>query len=431
MRFALSLGLFAGSITGAFGQAPATLPSALPTQSTPITSSASSSAGTVADHNVVANPFASCQRTVDVIPPTVSEQITAEKIMMAPHFWGSAQYEILWPSNAGSPSLVDRIPAQFVTTGNSVSASNRASLFPNSRELRYQALNALKFNAGYRFSQESAIDGSYFSTESGTKKGVYSGNGNVGTDGISRPYIQAGTGNVVSLYSVLPGSYGGFVSATTRFEASGGDINYRRDTYHFFVDRTEFLAGFRYFNMNESVVIEDRSNLASATFLTRDEFRTRNNFYGGQVGFHSRFYGPVWSIDFINKFAMGGVNQEVQAIGSNTIINSTGASVESGGLYARGANLGTFERTRFAVTNETEMMVGYAVSQNVRLHIGYRGLWTSSVVRATEAIDSTVNDSQVRFIAQQAQSNLNRPAFAWRASDLYIHGITFGATIGY
>ena len=363
------------------------------------------------------------------------EEMTAERILMAPKVWASGEYQILWTQNANTPPLIVRVPAQFnPNSANTFLDSQKINEFPGKRDLKYDSLNGFRVSAGVRIQPQLAIDGNYFSTERVSREDTFAGSGLPGMDGIAREYIQAGTGSNISLFAALPGQYSGFVSAKTDLRTWGLDSNVRWDSYHFFVDRSELMAGFRYFELSENLSIHDSSTFGDGSRLTvSDSFQSRNQFYGGQVGMHSRIYGTVWSIDFINKYAIGGVRQEVRAVGSNSIFSPAGVeSQEAGGLYARGANIGTFNRNRFAVMGESAILLGYNVTQNCRLHFGYNATWISSVIRATEVIDPTVNDQGVRYITQTSQSTSKSPVFQWnRASDFYVQGLTFGVTIGY
>ena len=363
------------------------------------------------------------------------EELTAERILMAPKFWVSGEYQILWSQNANVPSLIERVPAEFIGTGgNTFPAENKQTLFPQRRDQRYDNINSYAVSGGVRIQPQLAIDGNFFMTEKVKDGASAGGSGLPGTDGVARGYIQAGSGNNISLFVAQPGQYSGSVAVNSNLRAWGADSNLRWDSYHFFVDRTELLVGVRYFDLAEQMAINDSSTFADGSRLAvHDDFQTRNKFYGGQVGFHSRIYGTVWSLDFINKYAIGGVQQEVRAIGSNSIFSPSGVEDrEVGGLYARGSNLGSFSRNKFAVAAESSLLVGYNVTQNVRLHVGYHASWISSVIRAPEVIDPVVNDTGVRYITQQSQSIANSPEFKWnRASDFFLQGISFGVTAGY
>lgn len=415
-RLALSLGLLSGSLAAALGQS---TPSSLP----PV------AAGSPAQ-TVIANPFPAAKSEVTSIPLSASEEYAAERILTQPRVWAAADYMVLYSQNANTPALIQSVPSRFVSPGNT--PEQVINHFPSSRDLRYRAISGFRVSAGATIQPELGIDGTVFWTETLQRTATLSGNGAPGTDGIGRPYIQAGTGNSLTLYSSLPGQYGGSVSATTSIQALGADVNIRKDGIRFFVDRNEWLVGARYFELSERVAINDRSLIGGTTFTTHDEFQSRNQFYGGQFGMHSRLYGPKWSLDFINKLALGSTHQQVRSFGSNSIIFNGVENQEAGGLYARGANAGFFERDRFAAVAESSVIAGYQLTEGIRLQIGYTGTWISSVIRAPEVIDPNVNDSNIRFIAQPAPSTANLPAFRWgRASDFFLQGMTFGVNVGF
>jgi hypothetical protein len=53
--------------------------------------------------------------------------------------------------------------------------------------------------------------------------------------------------------------------------------------------RINLLAGFRYLNLNEGLTIRDTAADESTGFhlFDTDQFSTRNQFYGGQIGLRS------------------------------------------------------------------------------------------------------------------------------------------------
>ncbi|MFY0091939.1 BBP7 family outer membrane beta-barrel protein, partial [Acinetobacter baumannii] len=76
----------------------------------------------------------------------------------------------------------------------------------------------------------------------------------------------------------------------------------------------------------ERLTVTDASTFPSGRVNSvQDVFATRNQFYGGQVGVHSTFYGgSAWSFETIGKFGFGGVRQHVEVFGGNTNIDPAG-----------------------------------------------------------------------------------------------------------
>src|SRR4029077_5496718 len=146
----------------------------------------------------------------------------------------------------------------------------------------------------------------------------------------------------------------------------------------------------------------------------------------GRLGGFDRGFG----IDFTAKGAVGGVAQRVETVGYNTFIPGGVPDTQPGGLYARGANLGSFSRNKIAYLQDVDLKFTYNFNRWVQVSFGYYLIYLSSVMRPGDAIDPVVNDN-IRFVAAPTPSNANRPAFAWRAEELVLQGMTFGFRVQY
>src|SRR4051812_27494095 len=166
------------------------------------------------------------------------------------------------------------------------------------------------------------------------------------TFSVARPYISAGSGAATSLFSSLAGQYTGGTGASVESRLWGADGNVRFPWYAYLTNYTHGLAGFRYLDLRESINISSRSTfLANGGVIeVNDEIRTRNQFYGGQVGIDGRIGGCERGLGLqaMSKLALGGVRQAVTYNGSNSAqLPGFPADVQPGGLYARDAALGT------------------------------------------------------------------------------------------
>src|SRR4029450_13690718 len=86
--------------------------------------------------------------------------------------------------------------------------------------------------------------------------------------------------------------------------------------------------------------------------------------------------------------ALGVSHQELDIAGSQVRTRPGQAPMNfTGGLLAVGPNLGSFSRNEFSVAPEATVNVGYAVTPNVRVHVGYNFLFWSNVLRPGEQID--------------------------------------------
>lgn len=373
--------------------------------------------------------------------PAVRDAMAAADVLTGPQIWGGAEYLVWFVKNQPTPPLIEVLPpAQSVITTTPTATANAREfqVYPgNQGSLKFDAQNGVRGTVGVQFQPSLGMDFSGFYLERKGDGASYAGTGLPGTPGVARGYIQAGTGNVIHLFSALPGQYSGRVDAAADTQLWGLDGNVRIDWYRFLVDKCDLLVGFRYLDLQEGLTIDDQSTLPDGTGLaTHDSFRTRNQFYGGQTGLHAQLggYGRLW-MDGLFKVALGGVHQRVDVVGSNDVIINGALDRETGGLYARGANLGTYTRDKFAAVGELGFRIGYQITPNLRAHVGYNIIWLSAAARPGQAIDPTVNDTNVRFIANPTnnQSNAQSPAFSWtRASgDFWAQGLTLGVTGSY
>jgi hypothetical protein len=145
---------------------------------------------------------------------------------------------------------------------------------------------------------------------------------------------------------------------------------------------------------------------------TTDRFDTRNRFWGGQLGVNAEYRYGRWSVDLTTRVAVGNTNQIVK-IGGSTLTNGV---VSPGGFFAS-TNMGRFSRDRLSVVPEFGLKLGYQISEGIRANLGYNFLYWSDVARPGEHIDRAVGGG--------------RPAFSFRSSDFWVHGLTAGLEFRY
>jgi hypothetical protein len=178
----------------------------------------------------------------------------------------------------------------------------------------------------------------------------------------------------------------------------------------------QFLAGFRFMELNESLDVQQDflSADASEEDTWDDNFHTRNNFYGGQIGVRGEYCFDRFFVNGSAKLAMGVTDQRIDINGGltqtfitsgtdsfgNPIQNVNVSSSGGGGLLATPVS---FHRDRFTVIPEVGLNVGYQFTPWARAWIGYNFLYWSSVVRPGDQV-----------------------ATAPKASDFWAQGLNFG-----
>lgn len=345
--------------------------------------------------------------------------------------WATGEYLLWFTRNQTSPLVALSVPAGSTALGTLPAGTPVTALFPgDGRKIDFDAQSGVRGRVGTSFGTAFGADIGGFVLD--RKSTGFSGSSS-GTPSLARAYTRASDGTQQYLYSALPGAYGGQLTATADTRLWGIDGNVRTEWYRLFVDRSELLTGFRYVNLKESLQISDRSDLAGGvTSAVRDSFQTENEFYGPQAGFHVRLFGyRGMSLEIIDTFGLGAVRQKVTIDGSNSL---TGFPDEATGLYAQKGNIGSHSRTQFAATNEGTVNLGYEFTPHIRGHVGYSIFWLSSAVRPGTAVDQTINDSNIRYIANpppDATSTRPNLDFGRAASDFWAQGLTLGLTIEY
>lgn len=261
---------------------------------------------------------------------------------------------------------------------------------------------------------------------------------------IGRPFYDVAALQPAFLqYSVPNGLQRGYIRYDAPTQLVGGDVNLRYNGLAIFADRTEYLLGFRYLNLRESLGIGSGVAIFNPAFpapvLTRtidssEFFRAKNDFYGAQIGSESHFVNGCWSLDVGGKLAMGTVRQDVVISGfaiDNRVGQPTQFLPNQSAMYVQRSNAGQYDRYIFGVLPEFFVRAGYQLTSKVRATVGYDLIGLSNVIRAGGAIDGNVNPNITPFIVRNQPSDWVRPVFGFQGSEFWAQGLTLGLTVNY
>lgn len=207
----------------------------------------------------------------------------------------------------------------------------------------------------------------------------------------------------------------------------------------------DFLMGFRWYQLEERLqVFEDLEvNVTDPTFIlppdfppngTRstvtDQFTTENNFTGGEIGFDWGIERNRWSLGLLSKLAIGNNRQEVTISGATTLTPVQGdpPPPQVGGLLAQVSNIGHYERDSFSVIPELDINLGYKLTQNLKMRVGYTFLYWTDVVRPGDQIDREINGTLVPRFGEAPNAVIPpfRPQFVLNETNVWIQGINIG-----
>jgi Putative beta barrel porin-7 (BBP7) len=364
--------------------------------------------------------------------------------------WVSAEYLLWWVKDSRLPPLATTGPAIFTQSSlpGALGGLGTAGLFGGDG-LDRDPFSGGRFTAGYWFNcaQTKGIEASYFFLGSRSNDFGATSSGAPGSSVLARPFFDVSSGLQNSELIAFPGLASGTVGvhSTTRLQGAEanmicnlccscgdcGDCGAPARSY-----RVDLISGFRYLDLREGLgVVEDTQILpgspliAPADIRAFDQFDTRNQFYGGQVGVRAEARQNRFFANVTGKLALGDTHQTVDINGATTITPLGGtAIVRPGGLLALPTNSGRFSRDVFSVVPEGSVNVGYQFTNNLRFSVGYTFLYWSGVARPGDAVDLRVNSTRVPT-SLLPPSGPAAPLFAFRGSDFWAQGMTFGVQL--
>jgi hypothetical protein len=137
---------------------------------------------------------------------------------------------------------------------------------------------------------------------------------------------------------------------------------------------------------------------------------------------------------FRGTVAAGVSVERVSIAGASRSETAAGAVTSVGGLYALRSNIGTHDRTRFALAPEVGATLGYQVTENCRVFGGYNFLYWTQVARAGEQINRQVNGTAIPDPLTGVATPIGPPAPTLRHPRddyFYAHGFSLGIEFRY
>jgi len=164
--------------------------------------------------------------------------------------------------------------------------------------------------------------------------------------------------------------------------------------------------------------------LPGTTVTSTDRFATTNDFHGLDLGLAGEVGGGPWRLNWTAKVAFGGTFTNVEIDGASSIaVPGLATTTTAGGIYAQPTNIGSYDKSRFAVVPELAAAVSYQLTAQLRAFAGYSVLYWSSVVRPGGTIDSTINVSQLNGTPLVGVA---RPQARFDATDYWAQGFNVG-----
>ncbi len=231
------------------------------------------------------------------------------------------------------------------------------------------------------------------------------------------------------------GVLAGNLNVSTSSSVLGGEAYLRSSILAGRGYNLDLLGGYQFVRLDDDVMahslsmsLDPSSGVAVGTLIdVVDIFDARNEFHGGELGVVTEVRRGCWTLTGLAKLSVGNMHQTVLIDGATSITTpGNPATVDVGGLLAQTTNIGTYTRDKTTWIPEIGINAAYEVRSWMRLTIGYNAIWFSNVALSGDQIDTVVNSSQ---FGGGSLIGPPRPAFAFRDTEYWLHGLTLGATL--
>jgi hypothetical protein len=340
-------------------------------------------------------------------------------------FYASADYLMWWMRGANSPPLV--------STG-ILGAPGTSVLFGGPGALTKDMFSGGRFTLGYWFDPERTCGIETDWLFLGQRSAQFATN-SAAFPTLVRPFISLNTGGPAGEVVTAPGGPGGGVAVRAPSSLWGGEINMVNNLFgdaSGWPGRLNLLVGFRFLELQEDLNIAEFSDNAGNLRVSEDHFGTHNEFYGTQLGLDWTWRCGRWSIDMRAKVAMGDTVRTVNINGATGFFAPGGAATgANGGLLALPSNIGRTTRSCFGVVPEAGINVGYQVTDNLRLYVGYSFLYWANVYRPGDQVDPVIDASQIPGAVGIAPAGQNRPKVLLHGTGFWAQGMNCGLQYRY
>ena len=291
--------------------------------------------------------------------------------------------------------------------------------------------------------QTVGIEASYFFLGSRSNNFTASSSGAPGSTVLARPFFDVSTGLRNSELISFPGLASGTVSVQSTSQLQGAGINGLCNLCCSCYDacnpcqpacgyRVDLLGGFQYLDLSEGLLVVENTQLLpnspilpGETIRAFDQINTRNQFYGPQIGVRAEAWRNRWFANVTGLVALGDTHQTVDINGFTTFSPPVAGLGGRGDVLTLPSNIGHYERDVFSVVSQVNFNIGYQVTNNVRVFVGYSFLYWSNVVRPGDVIDQRVNSTRTPG-SLLPPSGPASPLFNFRDSDFWAQGINVG-----
>ncbi len=343
-------------------------------------------------------------------------------------FWVRADFAVGFINGKALPALVTTSPLSTPAASAGVPGLSTTQTLIGGTSIPDVARSVGKLDFGLWIDQghKYSVAAGFFVTEN---KGNSFSASSDGTTFLARPFFDATTNQT-------PNSF--LIGNPTTNPPSSGSVNIQTESKTFwgsYVDlretvlaeswgSLESLIGYRYLHYADSIVMTQiQVPTPTITALAVDSFLAKNDFNGLEFGFLTELVGGgKWSLEILTKMSVGNITREV-TINGFTQVTGPGGATFPGGVYALSSNIGNHFTSDWVVSPEIGLNLGYQVTPNVRVRLGYSFLFLQDIARAADQIDFVINPN---LIPPSLGGTPLRPGFTFNKSELWMQSINLG-----
>lgn len=356
-----------------------------------------------------------------------------EKQCCGPSIWVNVDFMALWLKGDKLPPLVTTSDAGTSEAQAGVNGlPSTHVLFGDGRVNRdFRPGGRVQTGMWFNAEQTIGIDGHFYQVATATQRFYSQSNFNSPDPNahiLALPFTNGATGAasaaIVAYPPVGPVTRSGNVtaSASSSLMSAGGGGRFQLWGDCYGCNRIYAISGYRFFRLDEDLTMRTNTLLTN-TLESRvtgllsayDRFGAQNIFNGSYIGTLVQVNrGPLWAW-VAPQIALGNMRQIANISGATG--PGFGTPTVGHGLLTGPNNVGHHQRDHFAYIPEVDAKIGYSITPNVMLTLGYNFTFISSVVRPGTVINPVVGGGH--------------PTFAYNATSLWMQAATAGFQIRY
>jgi len=383
-------------------------------------------------------PVVSDVDTMQEVPTAVVEQPfdpQSQGNVDGDRWWFSTDYLLGWVRGSLLQPLVTTSPPGTPLTSAGVLGKKDTSILFGNGRFNDDARSGFKIGAGGWFNAERTLgmDIGFFVLESQNTLFFTS---SPGEPILARPFFNFVSFLQDSQVVAFPGLATGSIGASLRSNNFySGNIDLKEVFLEGSGYRLQSIVGYRYLRFDERLaVFQNVDSLGSGVvaagtnFKTFDDFTVKNELHAADLGVRAELFGQRWSLDLLAKMAVGRMHREAIIAGlTQTTVPGESTVTSPGGMLALVSNSGQHNSNDWVVVPEVGANLGWNITSNIRIHLGYDVLFWGNVTRASDQVSLFINPN----LFPPPRNTGPVPLFPLVRTDMWVQAVNLGLEIRY